>query len=565
MDVTDSILKEFFPGKKLSFILRKLAKWAVGQDILYRCIKEAESKNGIEWLVAVAERLRIHLDVDPKGYNNLPRKGPVIIVANHPTVIDGLGLIVAVSSVRHDIKIVANHVLTYMLPKTGDLTIGIRNMQGKMSAGQYREMNTHLKKGGVLIIFPSGRLAGLQRSGLQEAPWNSVFLHLAKKNNAILVPVNIKGLNSWRYYMTAKIWRPFSNLMIIRECLRHKGKSLQIKILQPINVSRLDINRESAAVIAASFPEHIEKAGKNLPGTLPVLAPVAAPVNKQRLNAMLTECEVLKTLRDGKSVLLYRHQGEEYSPVLRELGRLREISFRDIGAGTGNSYDNDVYDKDYQHIIVWDPEQQEIAGSYRFVLAGEQLSKKGLKGLYSNELFNYKESFLLIASQSIEIGRGFIQKQYQKTHVLDALWKGIFHVALKHKNYKYLLGVLTIPQDFPEYAKKLMMAFFQSYLSSDEDFCSPSRKYSNVDDEEIANFFSGENFNEEWKKLNTTLREQGCDLPWPYKQAAKWYSTGGSKLLCFVEDESFNSIAGLNICEINKLKENYGKRYLIQE
>ncbi len=559
MDVIDEITQEFFPERKVSPLLKIIIRWAVGLDALFSRVRGAENKDGIDWLAAVVEKLRINLAVD--NIYNIPSEGPVVIVANHPTVIDGMAVIVAASKVRRDIKIVANQVLTHMLPKTKSLTIGIRNMQGKMGASQYREMNAQLKKGGVLIIFPSGRLASLKKTGLQEAPWNPGFLHLASKNNAAVVPVSLKGLNSWRYYITAKLWRPLSNLMVIRECLRHSGKTLKMNFLPQVNLAKLDIDKERVTEVAATFMEHIARAGKNQPGILPVITPVAEPLDKKLLCAALESCTELKKLNDGKTVLLYRHQGTEYSPVLRELGRLREICFREIGAGTGQEYDNDIYDIDYQHIMVWDPERLEIAGAYRFVMAGEQIAKKGLQGLYSNDLFNYKQSFSSIASKSIEIGRGFIQKQYQKTNVLDELWKGIFNVALKHSEYKYLLGVLTIPQDYSEYAKKLMIGFYQTYLSADVDACTPLHQYDVVD-EEVNQLFNRENFDEDWKKLNIKLREMECDLPWPYKQAAKWYSAGGSKILCFVEDKHFNSIAGLNLCEIDKLKKSYGKRYL---
>ncbi|QHM73071.1 lysophospholipid acyltransferase family protein [Mixta intestinalis] len=559
MDVIDEIIKEFFPEKKVTPLQKKCIRWAVGLDALFSRVKAAENKDGIDWLEAVVEKLRINLAVD--NVYNIPSEGPVVIIANHPTVIDGMGVIVAAAKVRRDIKIVANQVLTHMLPKTKSLTIGIRNMQGKMGTSQYREMNAHLKKGGVLVIFPSGRLASLKKTGLQEAPWNPGFIHLATKNNAALVPVNIQGLNTWRYYITARFWRPLSNLMVIRECLRHSGKTLKINFLQQVNLAKLDVDKERMGEVAASFMEHIKRAGQNQPGILPVITPVAPPLDKKLLSAALESCTELKKLNDGKIVLLYRHQGTEYSPVLRELGRLREICFREIGAGTGQDYDNDIYDKDYQHIMVWDPERLEIAGAYRFVMAGEQIAKRGLQGLYSNELFNYKQEFSAIASKSIEIGRGFIQKQYQKTNVLDELWKGIFNVALKHSEYKYLIGVLTIPQNYSDYAKKLMIGFYQTYLSADQDACSPVEKYDLVD-EDINRLFSGDHFDEDWKKLNIELRELGCDLPWPYKQAAKWYSAGGSKILCFVEDKHFNSIAGLNLCEIDKLKKSYGKRYL---
>ena len=563
MEIIDKIVMEFFPGKKISGYQRGFMKWVMGLYKFQIFTKELSGKHGIDWLRYVKEKFNFKFNVQDSDYNHIPKQGPVIIISNHPTVIDGMALILTVAKVRSDIKIVANHVLTLMLPEIKSFTIGIRNMQGKMGLNQYREMNQHLEKGGVLIICPAGRLARLKISGLEEAPWHSGFLHLARKNNAALVPINIRGANTFLYYLTAAIWRPLSNLMIIRECFRHHGDHLQLTIFPQIDVSKIDFDKKSVELIVASVQEHIQQVAKNKPAMLPIIEPIADPEDRELLGAAIKNCETLKTLSNGKRIVLYRYQGERYSPVLRELGRLREISFREIGAGTGKKYDNDIYDKDYYHILVWDPEQLEIIGAYRFVFAGEQIAKRGISGLYSDSLFKYSKEFLPIASRSVEIGRGFIQKQYQKTNALDELWKGIFNVAISKGEYKYLLGVLTIPKNYSFYTQKVMVGFYQAYLSSDKEFCAPQDRYIVVD-EEITEIFSGNNFEEDWNKLKKILRDLGYDLPWPYKQAVKWYSEGGSKILCFIEDDHFNSIAGLNLCEIDKLKKSYGKRYLPQ-
>jgi putative hemolysin len=561
MDFIDKIIMEFFPNKKVSAFHRKIIVWVLGLDKFLSYVRNISNRRGIEWLNALAEKINITFKINDEGYNNIPKQGPVIIVSNHPTVMDGMALIIAVSKVRHDIKIVANHVLTLMFPKVKDITIGIRNMQDKLGSTQFKEMNAHLKKGGVLIICPAGRLASLQATGLKESPWHTGFLHLARKNNVSLVPIAIKGSNSAIYYIAAKIWRPLSNLMLARECLRHRGSKLQLTILPQVNTLKLDFSKDNINQVAASFQEHVERINRNQPGILPVIAPIAQPEDRISLIAALDKCEVLKKLSDGKTVLLYHPQGGRDSPVIRELGRLRETVFREIGAGTGHAYDNDEYDKYYHHIIIWDPVQLEIAGAYRFLLAGEYVEKYGLESLYSHSLFKYKSEFLPVAAKCIEIGRGFIQKQFQKTNVLDELWKGIFNVALKNGQYKYLLGVLTIPKYYSTCAKNLIVEFSQVYLPANEKPCSPDSIYR-ISGEEITGFFNGESFSDDWSKLKIKLRELGYELPWPYKQAVKWYCAGGSKILCFVEDEHFNSVAGLNLCEIDKLKENYGKRYL---
>ncbi|WP_368913370.1 lysophospholipid acyltransferase family protein [Mixta calida] len=564
MDVVNKLLVEFFPDKKIPGWQKSLFRWAIGKDKIDAYTDRVSDKQGIDWIENFTEILAFRFNVHCDDYDNIPAQGPTILFSNHPTVIDGIALISSVAKVRKDIKVVANHVIPLLLPQIEALTIGIRNMQGKIAVSQYKEMSKHLESGGVLIIFPAGKLAGINPVGLKEFPWHPGFLQLAKKTHATLVPVYIRGFNSLRYYLTAIVWRPLSNLMILRECLRHRGGKLHIKIGRQIDLARIDCEKKQLAVVAASFQQHVQQMATDKPPVLPLAAPLAQPENRSLLNAALSQCERLKQLADGKSVLLYRYHGEGYSPVLRELGRLREISFRAIGAGTGKKYDNDRYDDDYYHIILWDPARLEIAGAYRFVFAGEQIGRHGLEGLYSHSLFRYQPEALAVISQSIEIGRGFIQKQYQKTHALDELWKGIFHVALRHKAYKYLIGVLTIPRSYSPYVQRLMVGFYQAYLSSDKILCAPEKRYG-VNKNEILHFFSGDNFQQDWCRLNHLLRDKGYELPWPYKQAVKWYSEGGSKIIAFVEDSTFNSIAGLNFCEINKLNKMYCRRYLPQK
>ncbi|WP_034918384.1 lysophospholipid acyltransferase family protein [Erwinia sp. 9145] len=559
MDSIERIIMEFFPNKSIPSLLKKFIKWIVGEDKLASALESIADKRGIEWTEDVADQLGLRAETHFSDYDNIPAQGPTIVFSNHPTVLDGLMVINTVSQVRKDIKIVANHVLTLLFPQVKDIAIGIRNMQGKMSHKQLKEMNDHLAQNGVLIIFPAGKLAGLTLFGLREAPWQEGFLRLAVKYNAALVPVHIQGRNSFFYYLAAAIWRPLSNLMLCRECLKHKGKTRRIKISRQINISGMDKNTYRAVV--DDCKKHLINVGPGKPGVLPQSPPIARPEERSLLHNALNKCEILRTNSDGKVLFLYHYRGEIYSPILNELGRLREICFRAIGAGTGKKRDNDIYDREYYHVILWDPYHLEIAGAYRLIPAGKQIDRRGVEGLYSHHLFHYNEMCLPQIRQSVEIGRGFIQRQYQRTNALDILWKGIFYFINTQTDCKHLLGVLTIPGNYPRKAQQLIVGFYQLYFSVDEDACCLTQPYL-VSDITISDYFTGEDFEKDWKKLLSHLRELNCELPWPYKQAAKWYKPGGSKLFCFVEDKSFNSIAGLNCCEVEKLKNMYHMHYL---
>ena len=149
----------------------------------------------------------------------------------------------------------------------------------------------------------------------------------------------------------------------------------------------------------------------------------------------------------------------------------------------------------------------------------------------------------------------------KKVRCLIIYGKGYLTLKKRYPDYKYLLGVLTIPGTFPEKVQKLIISFYNIYFSSTADFCTPIALFTaeNVQDDTP---FCGEDFRADWSMLNHLLREEGYELPWPFKQSAKWFSPGGSSILAFTKDYSFNSIAGLNLSSIDKLNESYVKHYL---
>lgn len=561
--IFEKVIQELFPHISLSSWKRGFLKWAFGVKKLSKLLFEGSimNKKGLAWIEHTLSRLNFHCAINPQELQNIPEQGPVIIIANHPTVMDGMALIHTVAKVRKDIKIVSNHILPMICPQVSGLTIGIQNMAGRMGVKKFKEMNDHLNNGGILIICPAGKLASWSFSGLKEHDWKPGFLQLAIRNNAALIPLHISGSNSLRYYITATFWRQLSNLMVIRESLRHRGKTLQIKIGEQIKLESLRLEDEEHQSSVEECFKHLQSIGSGGPALLDTIPQKNSAKSKNELIAALEHCKVLNEFSDGKKILVYRYANEENSPVINELGILRGKCFQEIGVGTGNPIDNDVYDKSYYHVLLWDPCDAEIIGAYRVIPVGELLAQQGITGLYSNTLFNYHDSAYSYLDKSLELGRGFIQKKYQKTKALDYLWQGIFSFLKCYPECKYLLGVLTLPASYPKDVQKLVIAFYNIYFPADNTFCSPIAPVS-IEDENIHNIFTAKDFNSDWTMLNSLLKEKGYELPWPYKQAAKWFSPGGSSINSFTKDESFNSIAGLNISSIDKLNKIYRNHYL---
>lgn len=561
--IFDRVIREFFPDTHIPHWKKWVFRAAFGNRIFSRLINDERliDKNGVHWVSSVIDFFNVQCETEYSDFNNIPRQGATVVISNHPTVMDGIALIHTIAQVRKDIKIVANHILPMIFPQVAELTIGIENMAGKMSHKKFREMNDHLKNGGVLIICPAGKLASWSLSGLQEHQWNPGFLQLAMRNNAALVPVHITGSNSKTYYITATVWRQLSNIMIIREALRHRGKTMKIKVGQQIALSSFNRFNKDLSASSSVCLMHLQSIGENGPALVDTVSPQQLTGSRESLINAIEECEVLRQFDDGRKLLIFRCNTLGDSPIIDELGRLRERCYRDIGAGSGKDRDNDVFDETYYHVILWDPSVEEILGAYRLIPVGEQLAQHGITGLYSNSLFKYHNNAYSCLSQCVEIGRGFIQKPYQKSNVLDYLWRGIFDFIKRYPDYKYLLGVLTIPGSFPEEVQKLIVSFYTMYFPSSVNFCTPIQLFT-AEGAQSDSPFSGNDFRDDWRVLNDLLREKGYELPWPFKQSAKWFSPGGSSILAFTKDDAFHSIAGLNLSALDKLNEIYFKHYL---
>lgn len=150
--------------------------------------------------------------------------------------------------------------------------------------------------------------------------------------------------------------------------------------------------------------------------------------------------------------------------ILREIGRLREITFRLVGEGSNLSIDLDDFDNHYEHLFLWDIKTKKIVGSYRIALGQKIYPTMGVKGFYTNSLFDFDQNIRPFLRKTIELGRAFIISEYQQKHLpLFLLWKGILHVCLRNPDHKYLIGGVSISNKFSDLSKSLMIEFMRSH------------------------------------------------------------------------------------------------------
>ncbi len=288
---------------------------------------------------------------------------------------------------------------------------------------------------------------------------------------------------------------------------------------------------------------------------------VAFPEPKRRLAKELKQSKRLGATPDGKHIYLFDYSLN--SSVIRELGRLRELSFRSVGEGTHKLRDIDKYDKTYRHIVLWDDTEQEIVGAYRIGEAFRLIKNDGAHALYTNELFEFKSQFDDIFPFAIELGRSFIQPKYWTKRGLDYLWQGIGGYLKTHPQVRYLFGAVSISNDYPELAKQQIAGFYQHfYQPCNANNMATARMPYRLNRSVIENYRSL-SVAQASRQLKRALNQQGVVLPTLYKHYSELCEPQGVNFVGFNVDPDFSfCVDGLILVDLNHIKENKKRRYL---
>jgi len=249
---------------------------------------------------------------------------------------------------------------------------------------------------------------------------------------------------------------------------------------------------------------------------------------------------------------------------MREISRLREITFRKVGEGTGKSADTDIYDNYYHHIVLWDEDALEIIGSYRLGVTKEIIAQYGVEGLYNSSQFFIHPEFNEVLTQSIELGRSFIQQRYWRSNALDYIWQGIGAFIKKNPDIRYLWGAVSISNSYSEFAKVLIVYYYKKWYQGNEKYATPMTPFviSKLQEEEASAILNGSSYEEDFRILKNTLKTMGYSVPILYKRYTELCNYGGAKFISFSVDESFmNAIDGLILVDLYDLKDEYKERY----
>jgi putative hemolysin len=569
IDIQKEIEKKFpNMNKKDNFLkksLFKVAKKIVHEDSINQFLSQNEHLKGFEFVDAVLDYFDFDYTVSSSDLQNIPTSGKVVIIANHPLGgLDALCLLRLISQVRKDVKIVANDFLAGF-EALNSLLIPIDNYKLRQSKNDIKKIYEALNNEEAIILFPAGEVSRATPKGIKDPSWNKGFLNFAQNANAPILPIFLDAKNSKTFYTISIINKTFSTLLLSHEMFNKKSKRIAIKVGQIIPNENITPKGIDKKFLLNLYRKHLYSLKKGKKSFFETQSAIAHPVSRIDLLNELKRSKLIGQTSDGKKIFLYDYV--EDSIVLKELGRLRELSFRKVGEGVNKKRDTDKYDIYYQHIILWDENDLEIVGSYRIGNSDFIFKNIGVKGFYSNNLFKYNEEFTPYLKNSIELGRSFVQPKYWGTRALDYLWFGIGAYLKNNPNIKYMFGPVSMSASFPSVAKDMMIFYYSHYFKEQENLVESKTPYqfsNNIS--EIKELFDLKDKKKDFKFLKSALSNIGVTVPTLYKQYSEITEDGGIKFLSFNIDKSFGDcIDGFILVEVDKIKESAKKRYIDKE
>jgi len=514
---------------------------------------------GFDFVEQLLEHFNFGYTLRGNERQRIPSRGRVVIIANHPIgTLDAAVLIQLVGEIRRDVKAVTNQVLAGIAP-LAPLLLPVDNMGGRSSREQLKSVYRHLEQEGVVIIFPAGEVSRMGASGIRDGSWNSGFLRIASATRAPVLPIYIDGRNSIFFYALSLLSRPLSTLWLIREMFKQASRSVHISIGNPIPFDNYQNTHLPLKSCVKLFQRHLYRIGKQKEPVFATSHAIAHPEERQQLRSEIHACELLGETGDAKRIYLFDFNPD--SCIMREIGRLRELSFRAVGEGTGRRRDTDPFDTHSRQLILWDEDELEIVGAYRL----RDTRQADIDTLYSSTLFDFQPAMEPILAEGLELGRSFIQPRYWGKRSLDYLWFGIGAFLRRNPEYRYLFGPVSISESYPAAAKDMLVWCYSSWFAADESMASARTPYR-LSDEAIAGMqvnFPGEDSKRDYITLKSRLRHLGCSVPTLFKQYGELCEEGGVRILDFNIDPDFsNCVDGLVVLDLHALKPARRKRYI---
>lgn len=503
----------------------------------------------------IFESLQISIDCLEKDLEKVPKSGPFIIVSNHPFgALDGLVLIEMIGKLRPDLKVMANFLLEHV-EELQEFFIGVNpfdhKVNKKSSYHGIKKAVNHLNKGRPLAIFPSGEVSTFQFESrtISDTSWSKQSIKLIQKCGVPVIPLFFDGSNSNSFHLLGMIHPALRTLRLPKELMKKKGQTIRMRIgsaISPASLAEFDSTEVlgkylRARVYALGSGVEVKKDHFRRVYRVRKPSPVQDSPCEDELKAELAFCEDLKLFTRGQFVC-YLAPARRIPKLLQEIGIQREHTFRAVGEGSNKCIDLDEYDYYYDHLFLWHVGDAKLVGAYRVGMGESIMARLGTKGFYTSSLFRYKQPIRSILPKCVELGRSFVRIDYQKHRLpLFLLWKGIMSILLQHPAYQYVIGPVSISNDYSDFSKGLIMEFIQRYHFNHDlaQYVKPKNqfvpKFKQADREALLN-----STNKDLKKLDRLISDiepSSFSVPVLLKK----YLYQNAKILGFNSDPKFNN------------------------
>ena len=553
---------------------------------LYRRVGQSPEGFGLQNLLA---EMQVKLRVNPADTARIPASGPVVVVANHPFgMLDGVVLAVLLTRVRPDVKVMTNFLLRdvpelarhciFVDPFTSGRAVPSGGIDINRRA--VREALAWLQGGGVLAIFPAGEVSHWQfpQAEIADPQWNDTAVRLMRRTGAAALPVYFCGCNSVGFQLFGMIHPRLRTAFLLQEFLHQKGRTVEVRVGSEVSADAVtSIPDDREAIDYLRWRTYLlarrRRHGTSWPSLVhskisaTVQKPVASAEPAELLAQELSQLAATRCLAESGDLAVYLAEADEIPGMLRELGRLREATFRLAGEGTGKSRDLDCFDRYYWHVLLWRKGKRELVGAYRAGNTAEILAEHGVNGLYTSTLFRYDARVFEKLGPALELGRSFIRPEYQRQYApLLLLWKGIARLLATHAKTPVLFGAVSISNHYSKASREMIYRFFEARMGEDElaGLIEPRRPFrpARLRPWDCRAMCHALRDLEELSQPITDVETDGKGLPILLRQYAKI----GGKLLSFNVDSKFSNVLdGLVVVDLRKTEAAVLERYMGRE
>lgn len=528
--------------------------------------------------------MRIRTRIEAADRARIPVHGPVVVVANQPHgIVDGAILSTVLTQVRPDVKVLT-HFLFSDIPELQRSCVFVDPFQTDRSVDAnrkaLREAVAWLQQGGMLVMFPAGQAPHWQMPVTQIADpgWNTTAVRLIRRTGAHALPVHFCGHNNLGFQILGMVHPRLRSAFLLQEFMQQEGKAVEVRIgsaLSPDAIVNLSDDQEATEYLRwrtnllarRNRATNSKRSASRFAFPAKVQEPIAAATPAEIMAREIENLPAANRLAESGDLSVYVATATEIPQALLEVGRLRELTFRQAGEGTGKSRDLDSFDQYYWHVLLWNSVKREVVGAYRAGSTAQILRTRGVSGLYTSTLFRYDQRLFEKLGPALELGRSFVRPEYQRQYApLLLLWKGIARLAALHPEAAVLFGAVSISNEYNAASREMIYRFFEARMQRDDlsAMVEPRRPFrtSLLRRWDCRSMCRALRDLEDLSEPITDIEADGKGLPILLRQYAKI----GGKLVGFNVDHKFSNVLdGLVVVDLRQTDPSVLDRYMGRE